>query len=203
MATEGRMFGAVNANVLDQRDAFERDAMPMDYEAETGERRLARRMERWSPADIVTCRRTRTDSPDADALISAYFAELAALLGGFDPSKSVSANADDLSPPHGMFILMSEADRPVACGGFKTHAPGVGEIKRMFTVPEARGRSLGRDLLLELEDGARDLGMHKLVLDTAAPLAAATILYRSAGYVEVPSFNANPYATRWFAKDLA
>ena len=202
MESEGRTFAACNVNVLDEQDAFERDATPMHYEAETAEERAARRRARWTPADIVICRRTRADSPDASALIAAYFAELAALLGGFDPEKSVSANSDELSPPQGVFILMSEGDRPLACGGLKTHSPGIGEIKRMFPVPGARGRSLGRDLLRELENAARDLGMHRVVLDTAAPLDRATALYQSSGYVEVPPFNANPYAARWFAKDL-
>lgn len=153
-------------------------------------------------AEVIDCRRVRADEPPGATLVAAYLAELDRLFGGFDPAASVSADPDEMAPPRGAFLVMSEATRALACGGIKTHAEGVGEIKRMYTVPEARGRGLARDLLNELEETARDLGMHRVVLDTAASLVAATELYRSAGYQEVPAFNDNPYAARWFAKDL-
>jgi GNAT superfamily N-acetyltransferase len=174
----------------------------VDYASESADARLARRAQRWTPADLVTCDRERADGRDGGALIAAFFAELDTLLGEFDPAKSVSADPAELAAPGGAFLVMREAGRPLACGGLKTHAPGIGEIKRMFTAPDARGRGLARDLLFELEEAARELGMERLVLDTAAPLAAAVSLYASAGYVEVPAFNENPYAARWFEKRL-
>jgi hypothetical protein len=40
-------------------------------------------------------------------------------------------------------------------------------------------------------------------LETNRSLTEAIRLYRSAGYVEVPAFNDEPYAHHWFEKDLS
>jgi hypothetical protein len=40
------------------------------------------------------------------------------------------------------------------------------------------------------------------VLDTGERLDAAVRLYQSSGFSEVPAFNDNPFAARWFAKQL-
>ncbi|MFT3773566.1 MAG: GNAT family N-acetyltransferase [Minicystis sp.] len=139
------------------------------------------------------------DHPDAVALLDAYLAEVAVRLG-FDPARSVSADPHEMAPPRGAFLVLYEGDRPVACGGVKTIEPGVGEIKRMFVAPEARGRGHGRRLLTALEAAARALGHRRILLDTAAPLAEAEALYRSAGYRSIAPYNDNPYATAWFEK---
>jgi GNAT superfamily N-acetyltransferase len=150
----------------------------------------------------VGCRRVRADDAAAASLLAAYYAELADGLGEFEPERSVSAEPAEMTPPAGAFFVLELDGRPVGCAGLKTHAPGVGEVKRMFVAAEVRGRGLGRGLLRAVEDEARRLGMRRLVLDTAAPLAAAAALYTASGYREVPPFNDNPYAARWFAKDL-
>jgi len=143
------------------------------------------------------------DHPDAAALLAAFVAEIAARLGGFDPARSVSAEPDEMAPPRGAFVVLYDEGRPAACGGVKTLAPGVAEVKRMFVAPEARGRGHGRRILRALEDFARALGCSRVVLDTAAPLTEAERLYVSAGYRRIAAYNDNPYATAWFEKDLA
>ena len=75
-------------------------------------------------------------------------------------------------------------------------------LKRMWVAPEARGLGLGRRLLSELEEHARRHGATVARLETNRSLAEAISLYRSAGYVEVPRFNDEPYADHWFEKDL-
>jgi GNAT superfamily N-acetyltransferase len=204
LMTRARMLGTFRIDLLDTR--LEQAASPVTYDAETVEARIARRERRWTPTDLVACRAVRSDTPAAMKLLTAYFAEVdrlfAELHGGYDPARGISAEPHELAPPSGAFVILSEGGVDLACGGVKTHAPGVGEIKRMYTAPDARGRGLGRDLLGELEDAARALGMRRLVLDTAAPLVAAHELYRSAGYAEVPRFNDNPYAARWFEKTI-
>ena len=73
----------------------------------------------------------------------------------------------------------------------------------MWVAESARGRGLGRRLLLALEEEARTLGLSTLRLETNRALEEAIRLYRSAGYIEVPSFNTDPYAHHWFEKRLA
>jgi ribosomal protein S18 acetylase RimI-like enzyme len=65
-----------------------------------------------------------------------------------------------------------------------------------------RGLGLGRRLLEEMEARAVEGGARVVRLETNGTLAEAISLYRSAGYVEVPAFNDEPYAHHWFEKHL-
>ena len=53
-------------------------------------------------------------------------------------------------------------------GGVKGLSGAIAEIKRMYVVPEARGRGVARALLAALEDAARELGYEVVRLDTGA-----------------------------------
>ena len=79
---------------------------------------------------------------------------------------------------------------------------GLAEIKRMFVVPDGRSRGHARRLLRGLEDAARRLGYSRVRLDTGPKQPHAKALYESAGYVEIPDYNANPKATYWAEKPL-
>lgn len=150
----------------------------------------------------LACEPRRADHADARALLERYLAELVLVLPDFDPARSVSAEPDEMAPPRGGFLVAYEGGHPVACGGVKRIAEGVGEIKRMFVAPETRGRGVGRRLLAALEEVAAGLGCTTIVLDTARPLAAAQALYRAAGYRDVPPYNDNPFAGAWFEKRI-
>jgi hypothetical protein len=53
MEIDGRTYGVVNVNTLDDLSPFDRPAERMHYEAETLEARMARRKKVWSPAALV------------------------------------------------------------------------------------------------------------------------------------------------------
>jgi GNAT superfamily N-acetyltransferase len=76
-------------------------------------------------------------------------------------------------------------------------------VKHLWLTPAARGRGAGRRLLEELERRALELGAQELVLDTNASLEAAGGLYRSAGFIPIEAYNANPNATHWYGKLVA
>ena len=83
------------------------------------------------------------------------------------------------------------------------HRPGgPSDIKRMWVAESARGLGIGRRLLDELEQQARDSGARRVQLETNQALVEAIGMYRSAGYREVPAFNDEPFADHWFAKTL-
>ena len=90
----------------------------------------------------------------------------------------------------------------MAGGGVKRLDDDACEIKRMYVVPEARGRGLARRLLDELEDAARGLGYRIARLDTGPQQPHAQRLYESAGYAAIGNFNANPFASFWGEKAL-
>jgi GNAT superfamily N-acetyltransferase len=110
-----------------------------------------------------------------------------------------SAEPSDFAPPSGAFLLAYEEDRAVACGGLKTVGPEIAEVKRMYVVPEARERGIGRALLAALEDQARAMGFARVRLDCEHHNWP---LYRAAGYVEIDDYNDNPFADRWAEKRL-
>lgn len=144
------------------------------------------------------------DSPDAKWCIGQYYAELDERFeGGFEAGRSIPADAGDLRPPRGAFLVARLDGRPVGCGAVKTIEPGVGSIKRMWVSREMRGTGVGRRLLLALEKEAAGLGMDLLRLETNRSLHEAQALYRRNGYREVPAFNDDPYADHWFEKRTA
>ena len=108
-----------------------------------------------------------------------------------------------MEPPGGTFLVAMEDDVPVACGGLRTLAPGVGEVKRMYVVPSARRRGHARRLLEALERCARELGHERVRLDTNAAQPEALLLYEASGYGEIADYNGSPTATHWFEKTLS
>ncbi len=144
------------------------------------------------------------NTPDARWCIDQYFAELDARFdAGFDPALSISAEADELTPPAGALLIARLDGRAVGCGALKFHPEAPAELKRMWVAPNARGLGLGRRLLEELEDHARKAGAKAVRLETNRSLTEAIQLYRSTGYREVGAFNSEPYAHHWFEKNLA
>lgn len=97
-------------------------------------------------------------------------------------------------PPHGVFLLAYDDEgRPVATGAWRGHQrsdegyeDGDAEIKRMYVVPEARGRGLARRVLALLEEDARRAGRVRMVLETGTAQPEAIELYQSSGYVPAP-----------------
>jgi len=69
--------------------------------------------------------------------------------------------------------------------------------------PAARGLGHSRRLLEQLEACARASDTRVARIETNAVLTEALALYRSARWVDVPAFNDEPIADRWFEKALA
>jgi GNAT superfamily N-acetyltransferase len=145
------------------------------------------------------------DPTDGDArrCLDAYFAELDRRSdSGFDPGAGISAEPHELTPPAGCFLIAYLRGEPVGCGAVKHHPRAPSELKRMWVSDSARGRGIGRRLLAELEACARRCGASTARLETNRALVEAIAMYRSAGYVEVPPFNDEPFAHHWFEKRL-
>ena len=196
-AMQGGKLACVNVNSWQHPG----EATPIDFDGEALEQRIARREQGWSPADLIVCRSTLPEQ--ARPLLEAYFRELQTLLTDFDSDQAPWPSLVEMSgTSKGAFLTLSEGEALLGCGGLRTHTPGVGEIKYLYLAPEARGRGLGSELLFELEHVASAFGMTRIVLDTAETLTEAVRLYLRHGYRETERFNNNPYATRWYSKDL-
>jgi ribosomal protein S18 acetylase RimI-like enzyme len=134
------------------------------------------------------------DSPDAVELCTAQQAEMLSLYEG-EADIGPARDAAQFVPPRGVFLVVRDDDgRAVACGGVTRFDDVRGELKRMYVLPGARGRGLGRLLLDELERHAAALGFAALVLETGDRSDAALALYRRSGYESIRCWP--PYDSR-------
>ena len=143
-------------------------------------------------------------SPAAQAALEQYFGELDERFpSGFDPG---AAGAADAAPhcarPTARSSSCAATTTPIGCGGVQRIDADTGEIKRMWIHPDWRGLGLGGRLLTQLEAAAATLGRAPRRARHQRDAAEAITMYERAGYHPIDRYNDNPYAQRWFAKDL-
>jgi DNA-binding MarR family transcriptional regulator len=140
-------------------------------------------------------RRAERD-PDVRAAQAGYLAEIARRFG-----RPLDAwNQGPIVPAVSLVVV--DGRRPVGCGALRQLAPRIGEIKRMWLHPDARGLGFGTRLLAALESAARRARHHEIRLDTNERLREAIALYEGAGYRRIERYNDNPDATHFFAKRM-
>ena len=126
-------------------------------------------------------------SPQVQALILALNAELE----GRYPELGANhfrLDAEDLSPGRGALFMAYLDGQPVGCGAVRRIGDGEAEVKRMYTVPQARGKGIGSAILSAIEREARKLGVGRIVLETGVRQPEALALYRRMGFLEIPLF---------------
>jgi GNAT superfamily N-acetyltransferase len=84
---------------------------------------------------------------------------------------------DKFMPPKGRLLLGYADDHPMGIACLKELTDRIGEIKRMYVRPQARRRGLGRVLLTQLLEEARQLGYALIRLDSAQFMKEAHQLY--------------------------
>ena len=118
-------------------------------------------------------------SDDARLLIARLSAELGAL---YNDDGSGAFSPDDILVPGGAFVVARVDGEPVGCGALRPLSPGIGEIKRMFVEPRARGCGIARMILRELEAIAESEGYDAVWLETGTLQPEAIRLYETSGY---------------------
>jgi GNAT superfamily N-acetyltransferase len=151
----------------------------------------------------VRFERRDPEEPPASELLAEMRVELNDVYETFSRLDNPPLEPGELRPPAGAYLVGSEDGQVVAGGGLRRLDEAVAEIKRMYVRPAARSRGVARALLRALEDEARALGYTAVRLDTGPRQVHGLALYRSAGYVEVPAYNDNPFACFWGEKRLA
>lgn len=131
------------------------------------------------------------DEPSGSPASRGLFEEYMTLIGEragvaqFAPIERIFATEDVFAADDAAWIVAYADGTPVGCGGLRTLAPGIGEIKRMFVTAAARGNGLGRRLLRELEARAVAVGHTHVRLLTTPMLHEACVLYAAEGYAEI------------------
>ena len=101
--------------------------------------------------------------PDARYLVQALFDEQVDRYGYADPAE---ASPELYRPPQGLFLVGYHGGRAVSCGGFRSHNVNTAEIKKMYTLPDERGRGHGLAIIRELERRAAAAGAQRALLET-------------------------------------
>lgn len=124
------------------------------------------------------------DDEQVQRLTTAQQAELRARYEG-DNEPGTPPSAADVSV---VLVARDPAGTAVGCGALRALGDGAAEVKRVYVVPEARGRGVSKVLLAGLEDAARSRGWTVLRLETGPRQPEAIALYEGAGYRPIPAF---------------
>ncbi|KAJ7053892.1 putative GNAT family N-acetyltransferase [Mycena amicta] len=103
-----------------------------------------------------------------------------------------------------LLAFLSESQTPVGCialrditramgewhakAGVDTFSGRIAEVKRLYTLPAARGHGIGSALVDAVLDAARQEGYDELRLDTLPRMPAAIKLYANAGFVAAEKY---------------
>jgi GNAT superfamily N-acetyltransferase len=133
----------------------------------------------------IKIREARFDEPAVQRLVAEAMAELSRRYGGSGDDTPVAPT--DFAPPQGAFFVAYAGDELLGCGGWRAHGPDA-ELKRMFTVPAARGRGVARRVLEAIEESARLRDRRRVILETGDKQPEAIAMYVNCGYQRIEDF---------------
>ena len=85
-------------------------------------------------------------------------------------------------------IVYYENGIALGCGAFKEFEKNVAEIKRMFVIPESRGKGIASQIVTELEVWYKDENYSTCLLETSNKLENAISLYKKFGFEITPNY---------------
>jgi len=137
----------------------------------------------------IIAARTQADVEAVRDLFRAYAASLPFSLDYQDFAAELAGLPGPYAAPGGCLLLAGGADAAIGVVALRRFGEGIGEIKRLYVVPQARGLGLGRKLLSRAIDEARIRSYRCVRLDShRASMGAAIALYRQLGFAETAPF---------------
>jgi len=128
--------------------------------------------------------RTTSENPDYQKLVVLLDATLR-ILDGDDHEFYDQFNKSDAI---NNVVVFYENNHPLGCGAFKLYENKTVEIKRIFVLPEQRGKGIANQILNELEKWAKEQDYNICVLETGIKQVEAIGLYQKAGYSVIPNY---------------
>jgi putative acetyltransferase len=122
--------------------------------------------------------RTNSENKDFIELVKHLDIELAERDGEDHPYYAQFNKIDKIK----FVVIAYKNEKPVGCGAIKQYEPRTMEIKRMYVLPENRGRGIANKILSELEIWATELAFKKCILETGKKQPEAIRLYQKNGY---------------------
>ena len=128
--------------------------------------------------------RTNSDNPDFTSLVSLLDADLKVRDGDdhafYNQYNKVAGIKN---------VIVAHLDGvPVGCGAFKPYGNTQVEIKRMYVLPEYRGKGIAQAVLAELENWATELNYTQCILETGKAQPEAISLYAKSGYATIANY---------------
>jgi len=134
--------------------------------------------------NILKIVRTNSDNPDFKELVKLLDAELAERDGADHPFYAQYNKIDKIK----FAVVAYENGKPVSCGAIKEYSNDTMEIKRMYTLPESRGRGIAVKVLSDLENWTKELSFERCILETGKKQPEAIALYKKNGYKLIPNY---------------
>lgn len=128
---------------------------------------------------MITVTRTTSDNPDFEKLVIELDAVLA-ILDGEDHAFYAQFNKSSALKNA---VIAYENETAVGIGAYKEYDSETVEMKRMYTLPEYRGKGIASKILSELELWAKEEKYKIAVLETGFLQTDAISLYQKLGYV--------------------
>ena len=133
---------------------------------------------------MITLKRTTSDNADFGKLVVELDAYLK-IIDGDDHAFYAQFNKSDSLK---YALICYEDDKAIGIGAYKEFEPNVAEIKRMYTLPECRGKGIASKILHELEIWAKEEGYKFSILETGYLQVDAIGLYQKLGYTICENF---------------
>ena len=133
---------------------------------------------------MLQLQRTDSNNPDFRELVKHLDAELAQWYGAEQSFYAQFNRVDTIK----QVVVAYEGATAVSCGAIRLVSEGVMEVKRMYTLPEMRGKGIAGKLLAELERWATELGCRQCILETGKKQPEAIRLYEKSGYGPIPNY---------------
>jgi putative acetyltransferase len=127
---------------------------------------------------MIEFKRVISDDKDFEKLVVLLDAYLS-VLDGEDHAFYAQFNKSSLLKNA---LVCYEEGKPIGIGAYKEFEPNVVEIKRMFTLPEHRGKGIAKAILTELEQWAKEENYTVAILETGLRQVEAIGLYQKLGY---------------------
>lgn len=132
------------------------------------------------------------DWRQARRLVEEYASSLKLDLSFQNFAEEVEQLSAEYGPPKGAFLLAEMGGALVGCVGVRPFSESVGEVKRLYVVPRARGHRIGQALVQGIVAAATQVGYERVVLDTLPSMQEAQSLYRSLGFRTAAPYRWNP-----------
>jgi len=133
---------------------------------------------------MISLLRTNSENTDFVELVKLLDADLA-IRDGKEHSFYAQYNKIDNIK---YVVIAYDNSKPVGCGAIKEYSPDIMEIKRMYTLPEERGKRIATKILIELEKWACELSYKKCILETGKKQPEAISLYERNEYKIIPNY---------------